>query len=133
MGIFKHKVLAFTLAMLFGVFNVGIPIVVASCPMAAMMQGGRCPMCRYQDDLATPNVGTEQNTPCCATTIVAERNTNEFVQAPSRLLDFALQAIVPGESATPISNHSLVSFVSPVSSSPPVVVDIPILTSSLLI
>lgn len=132
-GILKHRVWAFALVAVFGVFNVGIPIVVASCPMAAMMKGAKCPMCDDRADMSTPNVGTEMNWSCCVTTIIAERNTNEFVQAPSRPLDSPMHDVVPFESAFSVNNHSLVSLVAPVSTSPPVVVNIPILISSLII
>ena len=132
-GLMKYRILALALAGMFGVFNIGIPIIVASCPMAGMMQGGRCGTCDDQDDPATSKLTPERNTSCCVTTIVAERNTNEFVQEQANVHSPALQTVLTVFPYTVTRNPSPVSGFILVSASPPTVTDIPIFTSSLLI
>lgn len=132
-GILKYRVVAPTLAALFAVFNIGIPVVIASCPMAAMMQGSTCPMCDDRDSPATSKVSTEQNTSCCATTIVAERNTNEFVQGKASAQESVSQAVLVSNPFAISYDLSTLPTIASISSSPPLVVDIPILASSLLI
>ena len=129
----KYRVVAFVLAVVFGVFNIGIPVIIASCPMAAMMQGSKCTMCDDQDDPATSKVTTEKNTSCCATIVVAERNTTEFLQVKVTVQQSILQTELVAASSAVISNPSSVFTTSHISPSPPTVVDIPIFTSSLLI
>ena len=132
-SILKYRFVAFALVVVFGVFNIGIPIIIASCPMAAMMQGNTCGMCSDQDDPGTSTITTERNTSCCATTIAAERNTNEFVQGKSGLPDLAKLLLVVLTEHVPVSILLSPVCVVRVSPSPPAVVDIPIITSSLLI
>jgi len=131
--VLKYRVVGLVLALVFGVFNVGVPVIVASCPMAAMMHGGRCGLCDNQDDPATAKVTTERNTSCCVATIVAERNTNEFVQDAARNHAPAAQPLsvlpVYAVVSLPFSTQGFIQ----VSTSPPAVTDIPIFDSSLLI
>ncbi|MEK6571986.1 MAG: hypothetical protein AABZ61_11485 [Bacteroidota bacterium] len=131
-GILKYRLVALVLAVVFGVFNIGIPVIIASCSMPEMMQGGSCPMCGAQDSPATARFSTENTTTCCTTTSIAERNTTAFVQVKERTLESAKQlALVP--TLSPITHNVTPVFFARVSSSRPTVVDIPILTSSLLI
>ena len=132
-GIFKYRIIALALAVVFGVFNIGIPVIIASCSMPEMMRGSSCPMCDDQESPSTAAVTTAQSTACCTTTIIAERNTNEFVQVKAGFQEsVSQQAFMPSSFAV-ISNLSSVVAISQVSPSPPTVVDIPIFTSSLLI
>ena len=132
-GILKYRIIALGLVVVFGVFNIGIPIIVASCSMPEMMRGGNCPMCEDRGLPATATLATEQSTACCTTTIIAERNRTEFVRATGGLFELSkpLLAVLTIDVPVPIV-QSLVSVIR-ASSSPPAVVDIPILTSSLLI
>ncbi len=132
-GLLKYRIVAFSLAAVFGVFNIGIPILIASCPMVAMMQGRTCPMCDDQDSPTTSKISTEQSTSCCATTIVAERNTNEFVQTKERTLDSTHQLTLAESPVFACNVLAPASTVFQTSPSPPTAVDIPILISSLLI
>jgi hypothetical protein len=131
-SILKYRFVAFALVVVFGVFNIGIPIIIASCPMAAMMQASTCGMCNDQGSPSTSRISTEKDFSCCATKIVAERNTNEFVQA-KRVADNAINQCaiaLPLSELVPVVHCSL--FIARYS--PPIsTVDIPILTSSLLI
>ncbi len=132
-SLLKYRIVAVALVVVFGVFNIGIPIIIASCSMPEMMRGSNCPMCDDQDLTSTARFATAQNTACCTTAIVAERNTNEFVQSKTSLSEVSkLLPAVLVENIPVSILPSPVCFVS-VSSSPPTVVDIPIFTSSLLI
>lgn len=132
-SILKYRIVAVALVVVFGVFNIGIPIIVASCSMPQMMQSGRCPMCDEQDMPSTASLTTAQSTACCTTAIVAERNMNEFVRAKGGVSDFNNLGVLTGDVLPAFVLHSPIFVVHNVSSSPPAVVDIPILISSLLI
>jgi hypothetical protein len=131
-SILKYRILALTLVVIFGLFNVGIPVIIATCSMPQMMSGGSCPMCDEQERPTSATFATAQGTQCCSVVVVAERNTNEFVNAKSGVADpGALVAPVADFNPIPLLPHGFA--VVRVSSSPPHVPDIPILTSSLLI
>jgi hypothetical protein len=132
-SILKYRIIALALVAVFGMFNVGIPVVIASCSMGGMMQGGSCPMCANRENPTTETFTTDQSKVCCTTTIVAERNTNEFVQVKGKTLEPSKQLVLSPAIFAAISNLSPVSFAPQPSASPPVAVDIPIFTSSLLI
>jgi len=90
-------------------------------------------MCEDRENSTTATFTTEQGQACCTTTIVAERNTNEFVQVKGKTLEAAKQLMLALAIFAAISGPSSVSTISQVSPSPPFVVDIPIFTTSLLI
>ena len=95
--ILKYRVIAFSLALIFCVFNVGLPIVVASCPMmkAGKMPGSSCCMMRVSK---TPVLHKAMMTgSCCKTVFAAERNKTEFLQ-----VDAAAHAINGGMVFTPL-------------------------------
>ncbi len=131
---FKYRLIALTLTIIFAVFNIGLPVVVASCPMMQTMDASAC--CATNDD-ATPGVLKFTNTvdkSCCATKFAADRNKTEFLQSNQTVehakqsFDFQLVAL----SFTP-GLQSPVSRLRFVDSSPPQTRDIPIFISSLLI
>jgi hypothetical protein len=132
-NIFKNRIIATALVGVFGVFNIGIPIIVATCSMPEMMRGSTCPMCEDQEAPSTARLATHNATACCTTTIIAERNTNEFMQASDGIHGSALQVLLLPGSFALTGSMSSVSNLSQISPSPPTVVDIPISTSSLLI
>jgi hypothetical protein len=77
-----HRIVVLSLAFLFALFNVGLPIVVASCPMAGMKDGG-CDMC-YEKDAGTAMILVPlQDRSCCETVIAAEQNEEEFLRVPA--------------------------------------------------
>jgi len=132
-GILKYRNIALALVVVFGLFNIGIPIIIASCSMPEMMRGSSCPMCEDQELPATATFATAQSTACCTMTMVAEHNVIEFVQAKTSLSDLSkpLLVVLTADVLVPVLQSPV--FAVRVSSSPPTVVDIPILTSSLLI
>ena len=132
-GILKYRIIALGMVVVFGVFNIGIPIIIASCSMPEMMRGSSCPMCDDQERPGSAGFATQNTTACCTTTIIAERNTNEFVQGKAAVRESVLHLTPIPVSVAVISNLSSVSTISRVSPSPPIVVDIPLFVSSLLI
>jgi hypothetical protein len=132
-GILKYRIIALGLVVVFGVFNIGVPVIIASCSMPEMMQGSSCPMCEARENPTTATFTTEQSKACCTTKIVAERNTNEFVQVKEKTLEPAKHFVLALAFFAAFSSRSSVSVIPQVSASPPVAVDIPIFTSSLLI
>ena len=133
-NILKYRIVAVALVVVFGVFNIGIPIIIASCSMPEMMRGSYCPMC---DDQELPSGArfTTQNAVCCTASIVAERNTTEFVQGKTSVSDLGkLVLVVSPADVIPVPIlQSPVPVVYQITSSPPAVADIPIFNSSLLI
>lgn len=129
----KHKYLSLAIVIVFGLFNVGVPIVIASCPMAEIMQGGLCLVCGDPDESGTVRITTEKDTSCCATVVVAERNTTAFVPTKASLDVVTPVAGIIAQISTDVSNQSTLCLVEVVSPSPPRCDDIPIFNSSLLI
>ena len=131
-AILKYRLSALVLALLFCVFNVGLPIVLDSCPMAQSERGSLCTLCH--ETTGFEGITSIKNRSCCNTVIAAERNTQEFVKAKnvldkadrSSLFISSLQFILP-----PSGLHSTIC--NSLSSSPPVFQDIITITSSLLI
>jgi hypothetical protein len=134
-SISTYRVVAVALVVVFGVFNIGIPLVIATCSMPEMMRGSSCPMCDDKDVLSGLRFTTAQNAVCCTRAIIAERNTIEFEQSRINLLDVSKMLLgVSNTAALSISSLSPpVSVVYQITSSPPAVIDIPIFISSLLI
>ena len=74
------------LAAVFGVFNVGAPIVIASCPMADCGLVPMCMSCPDESGSFEERLTDPKDTHCCATVIAADRNTNEFIQSKDVLI-----------------------------------------------
>ena len=122
---FKYRSFALVLTALFLAFNIGLPIVVASCPMA-----GHCTMCTHQSKTPAGNSTSVLNSSCCKTIIAGERNTTEFVKESSVLLAGTFSDIVHQRDF----HYSLTSSFLKIHSLPLIASreDIPILKSSLL-
>lgn len=133
MTIQKYRIAALLLAGVFCLFNVGLPIVVASCPMAEMSKTGRACACTTTD---TPYQSAKvSSSSCCKSLIAAERNTNEFLQAavPHLAMD-GLHAVAVFPMDVLLRSTSQKS--PQIASSPPLssfAEDIPVHISSLLI
>jgi hypothetical protein len=91
----KHRMIALFLTATFVLSNVGLPIILSSCPMIGKMTQ-HCPMCTdHAKAPARQLTSTGRNT-CCRTVIAAERNKTEFIgtqDARSQLT--ALTCILP--------------------------------------
>jgi hypothetical protein len=130
---FKYRIIASTLAVVFTLFNIGLPIVIASCPMMEMTRGSACCAMTYETTPGVARLANAIDASCCEIKYAAERNTNEFLQAQIKNLDatkFLIQFAGFIEQQSAIRNpQSAIMF----SAFPPRSVDIPIFTSSLLI
>jgi len=133
--ILKYRSIGLILAVLFCLFNVGLPIVVASCPMMGAM---KCPpkACCAAPDTKSVKLGSVINRDCCKTVFAASRNTNEFLQVPTILHENAAATQFVAVFFGDVLLHAQSSLVitglsgdSPPSSSG----DLPVLYSSLLI
>jgi hypothetical protein len=74
----QYRVAAVILTGIFLVFNVGIPVILASCPM--MKAGKRAACCPISNDDHSLILKKYQDYSCCRTVVAAGRNTTEFVQ-----------------------------------------------------
>ncbi|HTK83366.1 MAG TPA: hypothetical protein VL633_13860 [Bacteroidota bacterium] len=129
----RYQLVALGLALVFAVFNVGLPIVVYACPMM-QQNASALPCCADNFSGSGSQIGRAIDRSCCKTVVAGERNTTEFVQAK----DHQSQVHTP---ITPLFHQNAVEImtvqgVSPqrhiaaAVASPP---DIPVLFSSLLI
>jgi hypothetical protein len=81
------------LASLFLVFNVGLPILIDTCPMPRPVGSMMCPLCH--DEGGKPGIEVVRGKPCCAPSLVAERNMNEFLTAQKTLSTHNVLPSVP--------------------------------------
>ncbi|HXX64713.1 MAG TPA: hypothetical protein VEO56_13030 [Bacteroidota bacterium] len=120
------------LALVFFAFNVGVPVIVDSCPMPKSARSACCPFCQASGVHGTGSV--VRSIPCCTSTIAAEKNSTEFLQVQkldplakivslTPVLPASIQRLTAGESSMYLLSEP----------SPPLGVDLPILYSSLLI
>ena len=130
---FKYRSVALVLVGIFVVFNVGIPVVIASCPM--MQKSMRSSCCPQQSDSKNTVVNKYRDYSCCKTVIAADRNKTEFLQTQN---DAVTQ--LHNYSTTPflyvsniLESLSFTKLILNDTHSPPLFEDIPIFNSSLLI
>jgi hypothetical protein len=129
---FTYRLAIIGLIGLFCAFDIGLPIVIASCPM--MKAGGRgCCCAPKASKTHTQSIAKTRSTDCCKTVIAGARNTTEFVQSQFQLhYTPALEAILAPaifnlDSNLPVSGWTAIRL------HPPPSEDIPITVSSLLI
>ncbi len=130
--ILRHKIIGFTLAGIFTVFNIGLPVVVASCPMSKYTDSSACMSCNNVPSDGVARYMNAVDKSCCVTRYASDKNKVEFlktnVQSESaKYISTADFFIVPQA----VFNTS--QFIVPASEAPPGSTDIPILISSLLI
>lgn len=116
---------------LFLMFNVGLPIVLNTCPMPRKTGSMACPLCR---DGGWDGHGTAVNgKPCCDPRIAAERNLNEFIGASNPVPAFVVHTIMLVPTARTLSPLPVAEF--SLDASPPhqLFSDIPVALSTLLI
>jgi hypothetical protein len=137
MSVKRYRLLSTVLALLFCAFTVGVPVVLASCPMMADgAAGARASCCADASGGDQQSLRAFKNTSCCETKIAAPRNTQEFLQAAadhgclSVLAAFAMVVAPPVTLEDRVSVAVRAALESPPSSVP---VDLPILHSALLI
>jgi hypothetical protein len=133
----RYRLVHTVLALLFCAFTVGVPVVLASCPMMADGTApGRASCCADAADRTQTSVAAYKNTSCCETKIAATRNTQEFLQSGADHGCTTVLAAFPAlvapaallESPASVSGRARWE-----SSPPPVSADLPVLYSALLI
>ena len=71
-----YRTVAICLAAVFAVFAAGLPVIVASCPMAKVADRS---CCACSETSSVPAYAPWRDASCCATVIAADRNTTEFL------------------------------------------------------
>lgn len=126
--------MAFSLVAVFALFNVGLPVVVASCPMSEMQNSPICTMCNNDAQSSGVRLTAYFDRSCCETRFAAERNTTEFLQTQHKVERVKFVVEIPLLSSVASPEHSSYGGNLQASdTSPPRPRDIPILISSLLI
>jgi len=129
---FKYRSIALVFAVIFIVFNVGIPVVISSCPM--MKESVRPSCCPQQSDFRNPVVNKYNNYSCCKTIISPGKNRIEYiptnVDINLKIVKYTISSSLEfsTNNYTDVAKRSLSN-----THSPPSFRDIPIITSSLLI
>lgn len=119
------------LAATFALFTTGVPMVVASCPMPKSERSMVCTACYDPVPAGTVHVTRAMDRSCCETKIAAERTTTAFVHSTENVKLILTLAVVP-LFASRHGDHST-TLLHPLAASPPLLRDIPIFNSSLLI
>ena len=128
-----YRITGLALALVFAIFNIGLPVVVASCPMMKAGNSRACMMCDDGPASGTVTISRAIDKSCCATVFAADRNKTEFLQAVHHIADVSKFV---SATVSSFALHSVIrdlQSVIPASTSPPLIADIPILVSSLLI
>jgi hypothetical protein len=128
----RYRSVSLSLALLHGLFTVGIPVVIATCSMGVVMDGGVCPGCVETPVPGAHSLVTERTTACCASRIVAEGSCGEFLSAKVSVVEplQALTAVLsPAIGGRPIGQRGVPMRDTGSLAAP----DIPIILSSLLI
>ncbi len=129
-----YRIVGLSLAAVFALFNVGVPIVVASCPMVKEQNSRFCIMCNDDRQGDGLRISTYFDRSCCETRFAAERNTTEFLQTQQKVERVKLVVEIPLLSSVILfEKSSLVGNLGIDDLSPPLTRDIPIFISSLLI
>jgi hypothetical protein len=125
----RPKISRILLASLFLVFNVGLPILIDSCPMPKPVGSMMCPLCHMDGGEGRGEV--VKGKPCCSPSIVAGGNTNEFLRMQKSVCDPGPCTICqPGIPPQSFYAGSQISASTPSQFAPD---DIPVIHSSLLI
>lgn len=117
-------------AALFLTFNVGLPVLVNSCPMPKPVGSMMCPLC-HEDSEGRGEV--VKGKPCCSPSVAAERNTSEYLTIQKTSPDPLLSPfVVPQSGLVPHSIPFSPQTYAPTPSqfAPD---DVPVIYSSLLI
>ena len=123
------KIPRILLASLFLIFNVGLPILIDSCPMPKPVGSMMCPLCHMDGGEGRGEV--LKGKPCCSPTIAAGANTNEFLRTQKSTCDPVLCIMCQsGVTSRSQFTGSQVSASTPSQFAPD---DIPVIYSSLLI
>lgn len=123
-----YRVFSLVLCVFFALSTIGVPVVVASCPMK---MHSTQPCCARDNSLQHEKISSLVDRSCCRTIIAGERNTTEFIRLQHAAAS-ALAAVPAVTIAVVAPVEPLVDFAARRLATPPPV-DIPVFTSSLLI
>ncbi len=132
----RQKTLLLAMTSVLVIFTIGLPVIVASCPMARAPGRASCSACLPPGDGNASSISAERNTSCCRTIIASGRNLTEFLTVGNsegvRFFQIAIFTQVPhsGFQTIPVASPGINVFLS---YPPPTPDDIPVLVSSLLI
>ena len=128
----KHRIIALTLAAVFALFNIGLPIVLYSCPMMQQsLYSSAC--CADQSARQGVRLQIATDRSCCKTVYAADRNTHEFLQIKDHapVLIYSTTQLLCN---AVVLHQTIFTSRKFYSTSPPLLADdIPVVTSSLLI
>ncbi len=130
-----YRILSTLLAVVFAVFNIGLPVVIDACPMPKLPGSMTCALC-HQRAVPAGESPVVQSPRCCSPVLAAERNTTAFVQSQRSSEEFrpvALAVVAPSPSAVLVSALPQIHIFHPSWSPPGRDADLPVLHSSLLI
>ncbi len=128
----KYHSVAFILAFVFCLYNVGLPIVISACPMTSNKTEKFTSCADTQTDGL--KITSTKNTSCCKIIIAAQPNNTEYLQVKFLLENPNFIGFVFIQTSHELNTPSCSSYIGSVtSSSSPPVKDIPVFTSSLLI
>ena len=125
-----YRNVTIALLVIFFVSNIGLPIVIASCPMM-FTKTTQASCCSKPSD-SLPSFHTSKDYSCCKTVIAAERNTNEFVIA-KYVTDTPHHSVTIIQRLENFSSFSSTHLLSTVSFKLLATEDIPVFNSTLLI
>ncbi|MFN0158030.1 MAG: hypothetical protein ACKVRP_08180 [Bacteroidota bacterium] len=131
-----YRNIAIGLTVMFALFNIGLPIVIASCPMTLRDGSAACFGCFEESIPGTHQISYQKDTSCCATIIAVERDKAEFLHVEKLQCathDVTLTIIPLAVVSSPISNTALFSYQFHFPPHSLFAEDIPIFCSSLLI
>lgn len=130
-----HISLLIIFTALFALFNVGLPVVVHYCEMMKTTSNSDCGMCHTGKNNHNYLELSRSEPSCCQTIIAAASNTVEFLQTQNvittQLLNYSTTSILYTSNIFESTSYSKLIFND--THSPPLIEDIPIFTSSLLI
>lgn len=129
----KSKYLLITLLGFFAIYNIGLPVVIASCPMMKSAVRASCCPDESENDRQTLNKYNDYS--CCKTVIATDRNKTEFLQTQNdgvtQLHNYSITAVLYASNIFETTTFSKLILTD--THSPPLIEDIPIFKSSLLI
>jgi hypothetical protein len=131
LNVSKYRFIAIALAAVFCLFNIGLPIVIAACPMMNS-HSGHLACCAEKSSTSGVRFESYKNTSCCTTTFAAKRNTTEYLKEKneSSVLKYVSTLVLPLR-IVDLTSCVVLPSVSP--SPPRTTEDIPVFNSSLLI
>lgn len=120
------------LVAVFCVFNVGIPVVVAACPMSEA-NGALCGFCFSFPDDGMPGYTTHQDRSCCETVLASEGSKVEFLKTAGTLPTSYNMLFVTIVTPPDRFSHSISSLTVLSADTSPGCSDLPVLLSTLLL